>query len=81
MPTHQVNLDALINGEPFDFDPEDTSAVSAPPLFKLTELRRGSGFDVLFRKPDFQRVTHNWTPIVIAEFVSRSSSRKRPQMG
>src|SRR5208282_3160197 len=68
MPTHQVNLDALINREPFVFEPGDESAVQAP-AFKLSELKRGEGFDILFRKPDFQRVTHNWTPRVIAEFV------------
>jgi hypothetical protein len=68
MPTHQVNLDALINREPFIFEPGDESAVQAP-AFKLSELKRGEGFDILFRKPDFQRVTHNWTPHVIAEFV------------
>jgi hypothetical protein len=68
MPTHQVNLDALINREPFVFEPGDESAIQ-PPSFKLSELKRGEGFDILFRKPDFQRVTHNWTPNVIAEFV------------
>jgi hypothetical protein len=68
MPTHQVNLDALINREPFVFEPGDESALQAP-AFKLSELKRGEGFDILFRKPDFQRVTHNWTSNVIAEFV------------
>jgi hypothetical protein len=68
LPTYKVNLDALITREDFEstVGGQDTSGVSP---FKAGELRRGATLFNLFRKPDFQRVTHYWEPATIVELV------------
>lgn len=66
MPTHQVNLDALISRQPFP--PGDTYS-GQKPTFKLDELHKTKMFYNVLRKPEFQRDTANWNPEMIAEFV------------
>lgn len=68
MPTHQVNLDALIKREPMD-SATDSSVLGHDPLFKLEELHHSKMYFRLLRKPDFQRETANWSPSMIEEFV------------
>ena len=68
MPTHQVNLDALIKREPMD-SASDSSVLGHDPLFKLEELHHSKMYFRLLRKPDFQRETANWSPSMIVEFV------------
>lgn len=68
MPTHQVNLDALIRREPFDSS-SDASVLGHDPLFKLEELHHSKMYFRLLRKPDFQRETANWPPAMIVDFV------------
>lgn len=67
MPTHLVNLDALIQRE--DFESGDAVSGSGDPSFKLGELKRDSLYFSVLRKPDFQRDTADWSPETIVEFV------------
>lgn len=69
MPTHLVNLDALIPREDFESSPDAAGTLGNEPLFKLEELERGKMFFAVLRKPDFQRDTNNWSPEMIVEFV------------
>src|SRR6266404_1696621 len=69
MPTHLVNLDALIKREDFESSPDAVGVLGSEPLFKLEELQRGKMFFAVLRKPDFQRDTNNWSPEMIMEFV------------
>jgi hypothetical protein len=71
MPTHRVNLDALIRRE--DLDVQSPNSADRPGgdvhNINMVELEQGrSMFDVL-RKPDFQRETSEWTPEQIVELV------------
>lgn len=68
MPTHLVNLDALIRREDFESGTEGANT-SDPPLFKLEELESSRLYFKAIRKPDFQRETSNWAAETIAEFV------------
>ena len=68
MPTHQVNLDALIVREDFELS-GDTESVATKPLFKLEELEKDRLYFKVLRKPDFQRATNNWTPEMIVSLV------------
>jgi len=68
MPTHQVNLDALIRRE--DFESADTEdGVNSKPLFKIEELAPNRMYFSVLRKPAFQRPTNNWTSEMIVSLV------------
>ncbi len=67
MPTHQVNLDALIQRQ--DFEAGVSAIQGEHPVFKLDELQYHKTVFRLLRKPDFQRTTNNWAPNMIVEFV------------
>lgn len=69
MPTHLVNLDALLERE--DFESSDTSiaALGQDPTFKIGELKSDQLYFSVLRKPHFQRETNNWSPERISEFV------------
>ena len=67
MPTHQVNLDALIVRE--DFESSSDAALGNEPVFKVEELERARLYFSVLRKPDFQRETNNWSSEMIVEFV------------
>lgn len=67
MPTHLVNLDALIQRE--DFESGKAESGSHEPLFKLEELAKDKLYYKVLRKPDFQRGTSNWDAKTIVEFV------------
>ncbi len=69
MPTHLVNLDALIPREDFESSPDAAGTLGNEPLFKLEELEKGKMFFAVLRKPDFQRDTNNWSPEMIVEFI------------
>ncbi len=68
VPTHLVNLDALLEREDFDSSEESVGS-STDPLFKLEELKRDRLFFRVLRKPHFQRETNNWSSERIVEFV------------
>jgi hypothetical protein len=67
MPTHLVNLDALIQRE--DFESGDVVSATGEPLFKLEELDRQRMYFKTLRKPDFQRQTADWSPEMIVGLV------------
>lgn len=69
MPTHLVNLDALIQREDFESGPNAIGEQSDQLSFNLTQLKRDQLFFKILRKPDFQRDTTNWSPETIVEFV------------
>lgn len=67
-----VNLDALIPREDF-LSPDDPSMGAAGESGKasasVTDLSMGESFFSTLRKPDFQRETAAWSPIMVKEFV------------
>jgi hypothetical protein len=69
MPTHLVNLDALIPREDFEAGGNTGAQISNMPLFKVEELAKDRMYFNLLRKPDFQRTTNNWTPEMIVDLV------------
>lgn len=68
MPTHKVNLDALIKREDFETGGADGVA-GKEPIFKVEELSHDRMYFTVLRKPDFQRTTNNWTPEMIVDLV------------
>jgi len=68
MPTHKVNLDALIKREDFETGGAD-SIGGREPIFKVEELSPDRMYSTVLRKPDFQRTTNNWTPEMIVDLV------------
>src|SRR5258706_6678380 len=66
--THQVNLDCLIQREDFESSAE-CSIIGSEPLFKVEELQRDKLYFSVLRKPDFQRMTANWSPQMIVGFI------------
>ncbi|MFJ1580500.1 HNH endonuclease family protein [Streptomyces sp. NPDC088147] len=71
MPTHMVNLDALIPREDFEALPSEQAAPTSvlSTTLKITDLTQDSLMYNVLRKPDFQRETANWTPEKVAELV------------
>jgi hypothetical protein len=68
MPTHKVNLDALIKREDFESGTAE-SAAGKEPIFKVEDLKRDRLYFKVLRKPDFQRTTNNWPPEMIVDLV------------
>lgn len=68
MPTHKVNLDALIRREDFEAGSAE-SASGREPIFKIEDLLHDRLYFNVLRKPDFQRTTNNWTPEMIVDLV------------
>jgi len=68
VPTHKVNLDALIKREDFETGGVDGTG-GKEPIFKVEELSRDRMYFTVLRKPDFQRTTNNWTPEMIVDLV------------
>jgi len=68
MPTHKVNLDALIKREDFETGGAD-GVGGKEPIFKVEELSNDRMYFTVLRKPDFQRTTNNWTPEMIVDLV------------
>jgi hypothetical protein len=69
VPTHLVNLDALIKREDFESGPNAVGKVGEKITFNATQLEIGAFFYSVLRKPSFQRETSNWSPNQIVEFV------------
>jgi hypothetical protein len=69
MPTHKVNLDALIKREDFESGIAVASISGPEPVFKVEELSADRLYFSVLRKPDFQRPTNNWTPEMIVDLV------------
>jgi hypothetical protein len=71
MPTHFVNLDALIRREDFDvaIDPQRVQSLDEANQLKIVELEASSLMYRLIRKPDFQRTTAHWAPYKVAQFI------------
>ncbi|GGL92785.1 GmrSD restriction endonuclease domain-containing protein [Micromonospora yangpuensis] len=71
MPTHHVNLDALIPRE--DFELAGNEPLTQPSILstslKVTDLVAESLIYNVLRKPDFQRETASWPPDKVAELV------------
>ncbi|MGW0996547.1 GmrSD restriction endonuclease domain-containing protein [Streptomyces sp. NPDC002523] len=71
MPTHMVNMDALIPRE--DFEAVTSEPATQPSILsttmKITDLGPDSLIYNVLRKPDFQRETANWNPEKVAELV------------
>jgi len=71
MPTHMVNMDALIPRE--DFEAATSEPATQPSILgtnmRITDLGQDSLMYNVLRKPDFQRETANWTPQKVAELV------------
>lgn len=71
MPSHMVNLDALIRREDFTIsvDPKKTNAGNQDTKMKIVELESASLWFKWIRKPDFQRTTAQWSPEKVAGFI------------
>lgn len=65
-----VNLDALIPREDF-LAPQgsETGGESGKASASVTDLTKGESFFSTLRKPDFQRETAAWSPVMIRDFV------------
>jgi len=66
-----VNLDALIGREDFIAPPDDTTGggESGKQSASVTDLSRGESFSSTLRKPDFQRETAAWSPMMVCDFI------------
>ena len=70
MPTHLVNLDALIPREDFEVQSDAQPLPSQlASTIKVSELEASSVTYHILRKPDFQRETANWESDKVAEFI------------
>ena len=71
LPSHMVNLDALIRREDFtvNVDPKKTNALNQDTKMKIVELEASSLWFKWLRKPDFQRTTAQWSPEKVAGFI------------
>lgn len=76
VPTHMVNLDALIRREDFtvNVDPSKTTSTPQDTRMKVIELEPGSLMFKWLRKPDFQRTTAHWPPDKVAGFIGSFAS-------
>jgi hypothetical protein len=66
-----VNLDALIGREDFIAPPDDTTGggESGKQSASVTDLTKGESFFSTVRKPDFQRETAAWSPVMVCDFI------------
>lgn len=65
-----VNLDALIPREDFLApDGPEAGGESGKASASMTDLTKGESFFSTLRKPDFQRETAAWSPLMIRDFV------------
>ena len=66
-----TNLDALIEREDFIAPVNDNSSAgeSGKQSAFVTDLTKGESFYGTLRKPDFQRETAAWSPVMICDFV------------
>ncbi len=69
MPTHRVNLDALIAREDFESGDKGLPADQGSGAITLQQLAATGLVYNNLRKPDFQRPTNNWTPEAIVRLV------------
>jgi hypothetical protein len=71
MPTHPVNLDAIIKREDFAVavEPDKLQPVEEAPKLKIMELEADGFLYRKLRKPDFQRKTAHWSPAKVAAFI------------
>jgi Protein of unknown function DUF262/HNH endonuclease len=69
MPTHRVNLDALIIREDFEVENDLPPPSQMATTLKISDLAPSNLTFTVLRKPDFQRETANWEPEKITEFV------------
>lgn len=71
MPTHMVNLDALIRRDDFavNVDPKKNNSLDESNNMKIVELEGSSLMYKWLRKPDFQRTTAHWPPDKVAGFI------------
>jgi len=66
-----VNLDALILREDFiaPLNDQNIAGESGKTTASTTDLRRGESFFETLRKPDFQRETAAWSPMMVCDFI------------
>ncbi|MBF0517148.1 MAG: DUF262 domain-containing protein [Nitrospirae bacterium] len=67
---HRVNLDAMIVREDFGIQDDQEFDLDLFTNFPISNLSLDSPILKLLRKPDFQRETHQWTPVQIATFIA-----------
>ncbi len=62
MPTHMVNLEALIPRDDFEIPVDNKKqTLQQASMFKMVELEEASIWFKWLRKPDFQRTTAHWS--------------------
>ncbi|MDP1919427.1 MAG: DUF262 domain-containing protein [Myxococcales bacterium] len=67
-----VNLDALIPRQDFlseEIPDNNAAGARGQPSASATDLRKGESFFSTLRKPDFQRETAAWSPVMVKDFV------------
>lgn len=67
-----VNLDALIPRQDFlseEIPDNNNAGARGQPSASATDLRKGESFVSTLRKPDFQRETAAWSPLMVKDFV------------
>jgi hypothetical protein len=71
VPTQLVNLDAMIPREDFE-ERQPTGSTGSRRIseIRLEDLEQGRPMFATLRKPDFQRVTANWSPEKVADLVT-----------
>ncbi len=70
VPTHLVNMDALIQREDFEVKSESLPQSSSKvEKFNITEFEAGRFLHPIIRKPDFQRETASWDPDKVADLI------------
>jgi hypothetical protein len=69
MPIQAVNLDAMIQREDFEESSASISARTPIREIRVSDLEESQSVFRTLRKPDFQRVTANWSADKIADFV------------
>ena len=69
MPTHLVNLEALIPREDFETSENQPSLSNMGQEIRIDDFEDGRPYSSITRKPDFQRLTTNWSPARLSEFV------------
>lgn len=67
VPTHQVNLDALIVRDDFEARSEGAQSQRVSHTLKIRDLEET--YRNILRKPDFQRETSSWKPDTVADLV------------
>jgi hypothetical protein len=70
MAPQTVNLDALIAREVFEIQhAQPVTSTSRPNSTDIASLEAGQLWHTVLRKPDFQRATGDWSPVMVADLI------------